>query len=85
MNKLTTFILCQLLLGWLILATVAQPLTSRTTMANSYLERGNAWFAKSAYEQAEADFDLAIASDSGSAGAYYNRAITRFRVGKLAV
>ena len=42
---------------------LAQPQNLRAATASSYLERGNAWFAKGEYERALADFDLAIASE----------------------
>src|SRR5262245_41075594 len=61
--------------------TMAQALTSRSATASTYIERGNAWFAKGDYEHALADFDLAVASDPNYAEAYYNRGITRFRMG----
>ena len=82
-NRLTTFILCQLLLGWLAVTTIAQSLTARSATASSYIERGNEWFAKGEYARAEADFTLAIATDPNQAGSYHNRGLTRYRLGKL--
>jgi tetratricopeptide (TPR) repeat protein len=55
-------------------------LTSRSATANSYIERGNAAAAKGEYERAIADYDLAITTDPDHAGAYYNRAVTRYRL-----
>ena len=64
--------ICCSICCWLSLATAAaQPLTSRSGMASAYIERGAALFAKGDYERALADFDLAIASDPGHAGAYH--------------
>src|SRR5262245_16151234 len=57
-------------------SVVAQPLTSRSATASTYIERGNAWSAKGEYKRALADYDLAIASDPTFANGYYNRAIT---------
>ncbi len=81
MKKRKLIIIFQSICCWLSLATAAaQPLTSRSGMADAYVGRGNAWIAKGEYERALADFDLAIASDPGHAGAYYNRAVTRYRL-----
>jgi len=54
------------------LRATAQAQASRAATAATYLERGNAWFAKGEWARAMADFDLAIASDPNLAGAYYN-------------
>ena len=71
-NIRAMFIIFQSVCCWLSLATaMAQPLTSRSVTASAYIERGAAWFAKGEYERALADFDLAIASDPGHAGAYH--------------
>ena len=67
---LAPFIIFQPFCCWLSPATaVAQPLTSRSVTAISYIERGAAWLAKGELERAIGDFDLAIASDPGHAGA----------------
>ncbi len=59
----------RVLLTWVISATVttvvvvspsvARAQSARAAMAASYLERGNAWFAKGEWERAIADYDLA--------------------------
>jgi tetratricopeptide (TPR) repeat protein len=54
--------------------TEAQRLVSRSATANSYSERGNAWYAKGEYKRALADYDLAIALNPTFAHGYYNRA-----------
>ncbi len=75
---LAPFIIFQSVLCWLSLAiAVAQPLTSRSDTAISYIERGNAWLAKSEWERAIADFDFAIASDPNLAPGYNSRAVAR--------
>ena len=75
---LASCIIFQSIFCWLSLATaMAQPLTSRSVTASAYIERGAAWIAKGDYERALADFDLAVASDPGHAGAYYSRATVR--------
>jgi len=70
-SRLTTFIIFHSILCWLSLAAAAQPLTSRSATANSYLERGNVWFAKGDLERAIADYGLAIASDPNFPYGYY--------------
>src|SRR5262245_44310962 len=82
-SRPTTFIIFHSILCWLSLAAAAQPLTSRSATANSYLERGNVWFAKGDLERAIADYGLAIASDPNFPYGYYNRAVTRYRQGDL--
>ncbi len=67
----------------LIIPVSAHAQVTHRASAASYLERGNAWAAKGEWERAIADFDLAIAFDPSFAGAYYNRAIARHRVGNL--
>ena len=67
-------------LTWLLSPTTAEAQTSRTSTANSYLDRGNSWFLKGELERAIADFDLAIGTDPHLAAGYYNRAIARFRL-----
>src|SRR5215475_8536561 len=63
---------------WLMLAAATvSAQTSRASSAASYLERGNSWMAKG-------EFERAIAVDSRSALAYYNRAIAREHKGDLA-
>lgn len=37
---------------WMLSAAAAQAQTSRTATANSYIERGAAWFAKGEWERA---------------------------------
>ena len=56
-------------LPWLLSPTTAEAQTSRTTTANSYLDRGNSWFDKGEWERAMADFDLAIGTDPNLAAA----------------
>jgi tetratricopeptide (TPR) repeat protein len=78
---LTPFIICQSIFCWLSKTpAMAQSLTSRSAMAASYIERGNAWAAKGEWEQALADYDLAIATDLSAAGSYYNRGIAWFHL-----
>ncbi len=74
---------------WLILfllvstALIAQAQTSRAATAASYLERGNEWMTKGELDRAIADYSLAIAFDSQSAIAYYNRSCARQLKGDL--
>src|SRR5262247_317473 len=61
---LASFLIFQSICCWLSPATaVAQPLTSRSVTASSYIERAVAWFAKGEYERALADIDLAVSAD----------------------
>lgn len=62
-----------------LLAAAAQAQTSRAAAASSYLERGNVWMGKGAFDRAIDDFCRAITSDPGQAGAWYNRAAARYR------
>jgi len=66
-----------------LLAAAAQAQTSRAATASSYLERGNVWVRKGAFDRAIDDFGLAIAFDPGLAGAWYNRAAARYLKGDL--
>jgi hypothetical protein len=51
-SSLAPFTIFLSILCWLSLATAAQPLTSRSATAASYLKRGNTWFAKGEWERA---------------------------------
>jgi hypothetical protein len=51
-------------------ASMAQAQISRTATAASYLERGNAWYAKGELERTLADYDLALSLDPRHAAAY---------------
>src|SRR5215470_9033916 len=62
-------------------ASQAQP--SRGASAADYLERGNEWMAKGDFDRAIADYGFAIAFDSRSAVAHYNRGLARRRKGDL--
>src|SRR5262245_46207672 len=66
-----------------LLAAATQAQTSRAATASSYLERGNVWVGKGAFDRAIDDFGLAIAFDPGQAGAWYNRAAARYLKGDL--
>ncbi len=77
---LTFFSVGNLSVGLALSPATAEAQTSRTSTANSYLDRGNSWFLKGELERAIADFDLAIGTDPHLAAGYYNRAIARFRL-----
>src|SRR5215467_604823 len=79
---LAALIICHMLVLWLVTTGTAQ--TSPRAMANSYLDRGNAFAAQGKWERAIADFDLAIAFDPKFARAFYNRAVARYRQGSPA-
>jgi len=68
------------ILCWFTPSPTAQPLTSLSATAASYIERGNAWAAKGEWERALTDYDLAIATDPSAAGSYYNRGVARWRL-----
>ena len=67
----------------LFAAAVAQAQTSRAASAASYLERGASWMKKGEIDRAIADYDLAIAFDSQSSVARYNRGVARQSKGDL--
>jgi tetratricopeptide (TPR) repeat protein len=60
---------------FLLLLTVStvNAQNSRVASADSYLERGNAWYKMGELEKAIGDFNLAIIFDPRSASAFYNR------------
>src|SRR5262245_2310546 len=78
---LAPYIIFQSICCWLSpAAAVAQPLTSRSVTAISYVERGAAWLAKGELERAITDFELAIASDPNLAYGYNSRGVARWRL-----
>ena len=66
-------VLCLSILLCNLTATNAEEQYSRSASAASYLDRGNAWYAKGKLDQAVADYSIAIQFSPDLAQAYVNR------------